>query len=81
MLHQTCPLTSFGHTSIRFILPTLLCLWAGILQVFLYVSSQRRVVGLAVVEPLKQAYRVMAPQGKAHAAPAAALQLLAGVHL
>jgi hypothetical protein len=30
----------------------------------MYVSSQRRVVGLAVVEPLKRAYRVMAPEGE-----------------
>lgn len=34
-------------------------------QVLLYVSAQRRIVGLAVVEPLKQAYRVVAPAGMA----------------
>jgi hypothetical protein len=35
------------------------------LQVFLYVSTQKRVLGLAVVEPLRHAYRVMAPAGRA----------------
>jgi hypothetical protein len=32
-----------------------------LLQVFLYVSLQKRVVGLAVVEPIKHAYKLAAP--------------------
>jgi hypothetical protein len=32
-----------------------------VLQVFLYVSVQKRVVGLAVVEPIKHAYKLAAP--------------------
>lgn len=39
-------------------------LCAAALQVFLYVSSKGRVVGLAVAEPLKHAFRVLAPAGE-----------------
>jgi hypothetical protein len=34
------------------------------LQVFLYVSSKGRVAGLAVAEPLKHAFKVLAPAGE-----------------
>lgn len=37
------------------------CDFSGVpVQVFLFVSLQKRVVGMAVVEPIKQAYRVAA---------------------
>jgi hypothetical protein len=44
--------------SIHFASAVSVCL---LLQVFLYVSLQKRVVGLAVVEPIKHAYKLAAP--------------------